>query len=46
MGFLHWPKGEVAGAEKIKGGNCRVLRVVNPGRRGRYGQVRVWIHKE
>lgn len=44
--FLHWPNGIMEGEEKVKGQDCWMLRVVNPGKGGRYAQVRVWVHKK
>lgn len=46
MRFLYWPKGMVEGEDKIKGQDCWQLRLVNPTGKGRYAQVRVWVHKK
>lgn len=46
MRFLYWPKGVVEGEDKIKGQECWQLRLVNPTGKGRYAQVRVWVHKK
>jgi len=46
MRFLYWPNGIVEGDDTIKGQKCWQLRLVNPGGKGRYAQVRVWVHKK
>lgn len=46
MRFLYWPKGIVEGTEKLKGQECWQLRMINPSGKGRYAQVRVWVHKK
>lgn len=46
MRFLYWPNGVVDGEEKIKGQQCWLVRLANPTGKGRYAQVRVWVHKK
>jgi hypothetical protein len=47
MRFLYWPNGTVdPELDKIKGQQCRVVHLANPNGKGRYAQVRVWVHKK
>ena len=46
MRFLYWPNGVVDGMEKIDSQACWVVRLANPTQKGRYAQVRVWVHKK
>jgi len=46
MRFLYWPNGIVEGVDKIGLQECWQLRMANPTGKGRYAQVRVWVHKK
>ncbi len=46
MRFLYWPGGLVEGSEKLKGQEAWRIRLVNRSGKGRYAQVRVWVHKK
>ncbi len=44
--FLYWPNPKLEGEERVNGFNCWKIRVNNPGSKGAYAAVYVWIHKE
>ena len=46
MRFLYWKGGKVLGTQKIKGADCWMIRVSNPGREGLYQFVDIAVHKK
>lgn len=44
--FLYWPEPQLEGAERVGTHDCWKIRVNNPGRKGDYSAVYVWVHKE
>lgn len=44
--FLYWPNPKLEGAERVSTHNCWKIRVNNPGGKGNYGVVYVWVHQE
>lgn len=44
--FLYWPNPSLEGAERVSTHNCWKIRLNNPGRKGAYSVVYVWVHKE
>jgi len=46
MKFLYWKNAKIVKEERIKGQKCDVVRLINPGKSGRYAIVYAWIHKE
>ena len=47
LGFLWWKDAKNAGEDSVKGFDCYVVDVTAPeSEKGRYSNVRVWIHKK
>jgi len=44
--FLYWKDAEIVGEDKIKMQSCYKLRLLNPGKDGRYSLVYIWVHKK
>ena len=44
--FLYWPNPKIVGEETIKLQKCHKIRLVNPGKGGRYDIVYIWVHKK
>ena len=44
--FLYWKDAKVVGEDKIKMQSCYKLRLINPGKDGRYALVYIWVHKK
>ena len=44
--FLYWPHPKIVGEETIKLQPCYKIRLVNPGKSGRYTIVYIWVHKK
>ncbi len=44
--FLYWPNPKIVGEEKIKLQKCYKIRLVNPGKGGRYDIVYIWVHQK
>jgi hypothetical protein len=44
--FLYWPHSKIVGEETIKMQKCYKIRLVNPGKGGRYNIVYVWVHQK
>ena len=44
--FLYWPNAKIVGEETIKLQKCHKIRLVNPGRGGRYNIVYIWVHQK
>jgi len=44
--FLYWPNPKIVGEETIKLQPCYKIRLVNPGKSGRYNIVYIWVHKK
>lgn len=44
--FLYWPNAKIVGQEKIKLQDCHKIRLVNPGKGGRYDIVYIWVHQK
>ena len=44
--FLYWPQPKLLGTEKVKSHDCWKIRVDNPGAKGNYSAVYLWLHKE
>ena len=44
--FLYWPKPGLEGGERVSTHDCWKIRLNNPGRKGNYAVVYVWVHKE
>ena len=44
--FLYWPNPKIVGEETIKLQKCHKIRLVNPGKGGRYSIVYIWVHKK
>jgi hypothetical protein len=44
--FLYWPNPKLEGEERVSTHNCWKVRINNPGRKGDYSLVYVWVHKE
>lgn len=44
--FLYWPQAKLIGSEKVKSHECWKIRVDNPGAKGNYSAVYLWLHKE
>jgi len=44
--FLYWPNPKIVGEETIKLQPCYKIRLVNPGKGGRYNIVYIWVHKK
>lgn len=44
--FLYWPNAKIVGEEKIKLQPCHKIRLVNPGKGGRYDIVYIWVHQK
>lgn len=43
--FLYWPNPKLEGDERVSRNDCWKIRVNNPGRKGAYAVIYVWIHK-
>lgn len=46
MRFLYWPNPSLEGDERVGGYDCWKIRVNNPGDKGDYSVVYVWVHKK
>lgn len=44
--FLYWPNPRLLGSERVKTHDCWKIRVDNPGNKGNYSAVYLWLHKE
>lgn len=44
--FLYWPNPKIVGEETIKLQKCYKIRLVNPGKGGRYAIVYIWVHQK
>ena len=44
--FLYWKNTKIEGEEIIKAQKCHKLRLVNPGKDGRYHIVYIWVHQK
>ncbi|MBB5352052.1 hypothetical protein HNR46_002293 [Haloferula luteola] len=44
--FLYWPNPSLEGSERVSTRDCWKIRVNNPGNKGAYGLVYVWVDKE
>ena len=44
--FLYWPNPKIVGEETIKLQKCHKIRLVNPGKGGRYAIVYIWVHQK
>jgi hypothetical protein len=44
--FLYWKDAKVVGQEKIKTQSCYKIRLINPGKEGRYSLVYIWVHQK
>ena len=44
--FLYWPNPKIVGEETIKLQKCHKIRLVNPGKGGRYDIVYIWVHQK
>lgn len=44
--FLYWKNATIEGEEKIKTQQSIKLRLINPGKDGRYSIVYIWVHKK
>jgi len=44
--FLYWPNPKIVGEDVIKLQKCHKIRMVNPGKGGRYDIVYIWVHKK
>lgn len=44
--FLYWPNAKIVGTEVIKTMACHKIRLINPGKGGRYNIVYIWVHKK
>ena len=44
--FLYWPNPSLEGDEFVSRNDCWKIRVNNPGRKGAYAVIYVWIHKK
>lgn len=44
--FLYWPNPKLEGDERVSRNDCWKLRVNNPGNKGAYAAIYVWIHKD
>lgn len=45
MRFLYWPNAKIERLDRVKGRECWLVRVRNPGRSGAYATVDVWIDR-
>lgn len=45
MSFLYWKNSKLVREELVKGQKCQVVRLQNPGKKGKYALVYAWIHK-
>jgi hypothetical protein len=44
--FLYWPQPKLLGDERVRTHDCWKIRVPNPGFKGAYRLVYVWVHKD
>lgn len=44
--FLYWKDATIVGEERIKLQDCYKLRLINPGKDGRYSIVNIWVSKK
>jgi len=44
--FLYWKNPEIIGVEKVKMQKCDKIRLINPGKDGRYAQVIISVHQK
>lgn len=44
--FLYWKNATIVGEATVKGQKCHKLRLVNPGKHGRYSIVYIFVHKK
>lgn len=44
--FLYWKNARIVGEEVIKTQKCHKIRLVNPGKDGRYDIVYIWVHQK
>ena len=44
--FLYWKDARIEGQDKIKMQACHKIRLINPGKDGRYSLVYIWVHQK
>lgn len=44
--FLYWPNPKLEGDERVSTHDCWKIRINNPGNKGDYSVIYVWVHKE